>query len=154
MFGGGEAQKLYERLTKGVDKFKDLKKAAAGVGKGTGNALKFGDNDLVLGLNKNGLLQNFEQYGGKGYGQFNLSAKNFSGQIDDAMNQAEKIRVNVDRIDTSKVTSNSGMLSEYGELINGYTNYELWKIKNDPDLLGKTVFYENGQIKPESEVFK
>jgi len=33
MLGGGEAQKLYERLTKAVDKFKDLKKAAARAGK-------------------------------------------------------------------------------------------------------------------------
>jgi hypothetical protein len=112
---------------------------------GTENGLKFGDKDLILGLNKNGSLADFKAYGGKGYGEFSTNSRNFSSQIKDAMDQSEKIRFNLDGVDTKRI---SGQLNDYGEPMNGYTNYELWLIKNNPDYLNKTVFYQNGQVVP------
>ena len=105
----------------------------------------FGRNGLVLGLNKNGQLQNFKQLGGKGYGKFFSSSRNFAGQIKDAMTQANKIRFNLTGVDVSKT---SGALSAYGEPLYGYTNYELFLIKSNPTILNKTVFYLNGSIVP------
>ena len=122
--------------------------AAFKAGRATGGAakaLKFGDNDLILGLNRNGSLADFKAYWGKGYGEFSSSSKNFSSQIKDAMNQSEKIRFNLDGVDTKRL---SGQLNDYGEPINGYTNYELWLIKENPNYLNKTIFYQNGQIVP------
>jgi len=106
-------------------------------------ALKFGKNDLVLGLNKNGSLAAFKAYGGKSYGEFSSTSKKFSVQIKDAMKQADTIRFNLDGVDTKKL---SGQLNAFGEPINGYTNYELWLIKNSTDFLKKTVFYKNGKV--------
>jgi|GEM_PF-2277725 len=64
MFGGGGAQKLYERLTKAVDKFKDLKKAASGVGKVSDNVVDDmitvthrGTNESILAKIKQGSLK-------------------------------------------------------------------------------------------------
>jgi hypothetical protein len=108
-----------------------------------GENLKFGDKDLVLGLNKNGSLSRFKANGGKGFGEFSSNSKNFSGQIRDAMIQAEKIRFNLDNVDVTRL---NGQINAYGEPINGYTNYELWLIKQNPTYLNKTIFYENGQI--------
>jgi len=41
----------------------------------------------------------------------------------------------------------SGVLNEFGEPAAGYTNYELWLIKNTPDF-SKSSFYANGMPAP------
>ncbi len=105
-------------------------------------ALTFGTNDLVLGLNGGGALQQFVQrFGGKTFGQFASAARTFPGQIRDALTQATRVRVNLSGIDLSRI---SGALNEFGEPAAGYTNYELWLIKNTPEFLSKTSFYKNG----------
>jgi hypothetical protein len=105
-------------------------------------ALRFGSNDLVLGLSSGGALKEFVQrHGGKTFGQFVSTARTFPGQIRDAMSQATRIRVRLDRIDISRI---NGTLNQYGEPAAGYTNYELWLIRNTPEFLSKTSFYSNG----------
>ena len=103
---------------------------------------KFGANDLVLGLNNNGALQNWtRQFGGKTFGMFSSTSRSFSGQIRDAMSQAKNIRINLDGIDLSKIC---GTLNQFGEpLAENYTNYELYLLKTVPEFLEKATFYLN-----------
>jgi len=102
---------------------------------------RFNANDLVLGLNKSGSLQKWAQeFGGKTFGKFETLSRSFSGQIRDAMKQATNIRVNLDGIDLRKI---SGKLNQFGEPIMGYTNYELFVLKNTPEFLQKATFYLN-----------
>jgi len=110
------------------------------------NLFKFGNNDLVLGLNQDGMLRKFKEYGGKGYGNFKSEYEYFSGQIDDAMTQAEKIRFNLEKIDLSKINKSSGKLNSFKEPVNGHTNYELYQIMTNKAYFNKTIFYKNNKV--------
>lgn len=118
---------------------------------GMAATLKYGENDLDLGLNPQ--LQAFKQFGGRGYSGFESSADDFGGEIRDAMRQAETIRFNLDGVDLSKISSKSGILSaETGQPIYGYTDYEIYTIINNTSYLNKTMFYLNGQVVPTETV--
>lgn len=107
--------------------------------------IAFGSSDLALGLSSGGALTKFiDRFGGlaKTFGQFVSTARTFPGQIKDAMTQAARIRFNLDGVNVSRL---SGKLNEYGEPAAGYTNYELWLIKNTAEFLSKTKFYQNGK---------
>jgi hypothetical protein len=102
--------------------------------------LKFGENDLVLGLEKY-WLSYFEKYGGKLY--YQLGKGSGLQQIENAMKNAENIRFAVDGFDFNKLRQVTG------EAIDdipkgGFTTWEMWTIKNDSLLLKKTTFYEGG----------
>ena len=106
--------------------------------------LKFGDNDLVLGLNEGGSLQEFvKQFGGKTFAKFDVPKGAFDDQIKAALDQAEKIRFNLDGVDLKRI---SGKLNEIGEPINGYTNFELFLLKNNSKYLTKTTFIKDGKV--------
>ena len=106
------------------------------------SALQFGSDGLVLGLNKGGSLQQWaKQFGGKTFGKFDVPRGSFDKQIRSAMDQAKSIRINLDDVDLSRI---SGKLSEFGEPLKGYTNYELHLIKHNSSYLNKTSFYKGG----------
>jgi len=62
------------------------------------------------------------------------------------MRQSDNIRFNLDGVDTTKLSGEINRMT--GEPLNGYTNYELWLVKQNPDYLSKTTFYKNGQVVP------
>jgi hypothetical protein len=57
------------------------------------------------------------------------------------MDQATAIRFDLTGVDISRA---SGVLNEFGEPAFGYTNYELYLLKNSPQWLAKTTWYING----------
>jgi hypothetical protein len=115
---------------------------------------RFGDNDLVLGLQPE--LSTFNaKYGGKTYGKFETLKDGFGDYIIDFMNEADHIRFNLNGVNVSRMNNESGMLYALNrEPIKGYTNYELWAIKNTPSFFNKTTFYLDGKIVPSDSVFK
>jgi len=122
-------------------------KGSAVVARGaTAQGLGFGKDDLVLGLNKGGALKRWTAAnGGKTFGEFDVPGNNFSEQIQAAMRKATAIRVNLDGVNPALAND---ALNENREPINGYTNYELYLLKSDPDLLNKTTFYKNNTEAP------
>lgn len=106
--------------------------------------LRFGANDLALGLNGNGQLTRWiRQCGGRGYSGFTTPRGGFSTQIRSAMEQATHIRFNLDGVNVSRA---SGALDAFGNPLSGnYTNFELWVLRNTPALLRKTTFYRGGR---------
>ncbi len=106
--------------------------------------LKFGENDVVLGLQPG--LQKFKLNGGKGYGQFESAGRDFAAHLDDALKQAENIRFSLDDVELSQVSPRSKLLNEFKEPAHGYTNYELHEIVTNPEFLKKTVFYRDGKV--------
>jgi hypothetical protein len=96
--------------------------------------LRFGDNDLVLGLNRRGRLrQVVQQFGGKKYADFDIPGGSFERQIKAAMDQAEKIRFDLTDVELERIQGKSSyeLLGHIrGEPMSGnYTNYELLLIK-------------------------
>jgi RHS repeat-associated protein len=108
---------------------------------------RFGENDLILGLNPNGALKQWAQkLGGKTFAEFETIGKNFVTQIRQAMQKATTIRFNLNGVDVTKA---NGLINEYGEpLRNNYTNFELFIIKNTPEFLNKTRFYIDNKEVP------
>lgn len=103
---------------------------------------RFEANDLVLGLDMPRLNKWAKAEGGKTYGKFELPRGSFSTQIKSAMTQAKTLRFNLDGVDVTKA---SGKLNDFGEPINGYTNFELYLIKTNKEFHDKTKFYLDGK---------
>jgi hypothetical protein len=110
------------------------------------SAPRFGENDLLLGLNPSGKLKAWAaKTGGKTFGEFNTPKGSFDVQIRSALDQAKAIRFNLDGIDASRA---NGTLNTAGEPAAGYTNYEMHLVKTNPQYLQKASFYMNGaQVK-------
>ena len=101
-------------------------------------------DDLVIGLNTNGrLLAVARQLGGKTYAQFNRFRGSFADQLYDVMVQARRIKIDLTGVDLSRINDK---LNKAGIPTAGYTNYELWVIKNTPAFSAKAEYYENGVV--------
>jgi hypothetical protein len=69
----------------------------------------------------------------------------FSKQIKEAMTAADDIHFNLDGVNVHKA---NGKLNEFEEPARGYTNYELWMLKTNPEFFDKVTWYKNGVAQP------
>lgn len=114
----------------------------------TKDATKEGRKVLALGLRdpKKGL--NYKQWaddnGWFTYGQLGEGSI-FPDEIRSAMTKADDIHFNLDGV---SVKGASGRVDDFGKPIDGYTNYELYMIKNNPEFADKVIWYKNGKPQP------